>query len=192
MKYKEDYTLITRTDEKGHSKQSVQYNGPLFDLEMSPADLLGLKRLAALLFAGAAASHLGAGFLPHRASYQWYVSLPYAAAYLPIFFLGMALLRLPRQTRALERCQTDSSFNKGRSASLAAIVLLAVGLPGFLLHCFFISGPAFGLLEGIYLILETLSLLMLLGLFSKLNRVRIVKRVDHHLHEMLTEQTEGF
>ncbi len=178
-KFKDDFTLTTETDDQGHSRQVSTYIGAVSDLDLDKDGLGRLKVLAAFLYIGGLASHLAAGFLPHSASYQWYVSIPYALVYLPIGLLGFALLRLPKQTFNLMRYQTEASFTRGRLYALFALSLTVFSAAGLALFLLLTQKPLSTQANYGYLLLEIMSALMFLILFTKLNQVRIFTRVDN-------------
>jgi len=179
-KFKDDFTLTTEVDERGKSRQVSTYIGPIIDLDIDQAGLKRIKILAAFLYIGGLASHLAAGFLPHSATNLWYVSIPYALAFLPIGLLGFALLRLPWQAQNLMRYQTESSFTRGSQYAMVTMgltIISAVGLALFIL----LTQKSFTLQANYgYLLLEITSALMFFNLFSNLNQVRISTRVDNN------------
>jgi len=179
-KFKDDFTLNTETDAQGRDRQVSTYIGPVFDLDIDRASLNRLKLLAAFLYIGGLASHLAAGFLPHSAINLWFVSLPYAVAYLPIGLLGFALFRLPRETQNLARYQTEASFTRGRIFATFALVLqiiCAIGLTFFLLLTkrSLADRPNY-----LFLLLEIFASVMFFCLLTQLNQIRISKRVDNN------------
>ena len=181
-KFKDDFTLTTETDDQGHDRLVSTYIGTISDLEIDKASLGRLKVLSAFLYIGGLASHVAAGFLPHSATNLWYVSIPYALAYLPIGLLGFALARLPKETQNLKRYETEASFTRGRMMTLFILVLLwlnAAGLTLFLL----ITGRTFTARpDYLYLFLEILSSIMFLNLFTKLNQGKIKTRADENIN----------
>lgn len=179
-KFKDDFTLTTEVDERGNSRRVSTYIGPVFDLDIDQASLNRLKVLAAFLYIGGLASHLAAGFLPHSASYQWYVSIPYALAYLPIGLLGFALLRLPKETQNLGRYQTETSFTRGRIMALLALGLSIFSAAGMALFMLLSKKSLAAQPDYQYLLLEIITSVMFLCLFTKLNQVRISTRVDNN------------
>jgi len=178
-KFKDDFTLSTETDAQGRDRQVSTYIGPVFDLDIDQASLNRLKVLAAFLYIGGLVSHVAAGFLPHSASNLWFVSLPYALAYLPIGLLGFALLRLPKETHKLGRFQTEPSFTRGRIMALLAMGLSIFSAAGLVLFKLLSKNSFAAQPDYLYLLLEIFASSLLLSLFSKLNQVRISTRVDN-------------
>ena len=179
-KFKDDFTLTTETDEQGHSRQVSKYIGTISDLDMDKASLARLKVLATFFYIGGLASHLAAGFLPHSATNLWFVSMPYALAFLPIGLLGFALVRLPRETQNLKRYETEASFTRGRMMALFILVLLWLGAAGLALFLLFTGGTFTAQPNYLYLFLELFSSIMFLNLFTKLNQVRIKIRAEEN------------
>jgi MFS family permease len=178
-KLKDDFTLTTEVDEHGKSRQVSTYIGPIFDLDLDQMGLNRIKMLVVFLYIGGIASHLAAGFLAHSAANLWYVSIPYALAYLPIGLLGFALLRLPREVQNLKRYQTETSFTRGRQFAMIAMgfsTFSALGLAFFML----LTQKAFEApVDYGYILLELISALMFFNLFTKLNQVRISTRIEN-------------
>ena len=179
-KLKDDFTLSDEVDERGNSRRVSTYIGPVFDLDIDQRRLNQLKVLAAFLYIGGLASHLAAGFLPHSASYQWYVSIPYAVAFLPIGLLGFALLRLPRETHNLGRYQTEASFTRGRLYTLFAAGLAFFSAAGLALYLLLNRKPFASQSDFLYLLLEIFVLIMFFSLSARLNQVRISTQVDNN------------
>ncbi|HSN94767.1 MAG TPA: hypothetical protein VLR89_06860 [Anaerolineaceae bacterium] len=179
-KFKDDFTLTTETDDQGHSRQVSTYIGSFFDLEIDQAGLSRLKVLAAFLYIGSLVSHVAAGFLPHSATNLWFVSLPYAVAYLPIGLLGFALLRLPRETQNLARYQTEGSFTRGRMFAAFALVLQIICTVGLAFFLLLTKGSLAAKPNYLFLLLEIFASVMCFGLLTQLNQIRISKRVDNN------------
>jgi|GEM_PF-2628696 len=181
-KFKDDFSLKTETDDQGRTRQVSTYIGSVFDLEINQASLNRLKILAAFLYMGGFASHVAAGFLQHSASYQWFVSIPYTLAFLPIGLLGFALVRLPKETQNLARYQTEASFTRGRMMTLFILGLIWLNSAGLVLYMLFNGRSFTARPDYLYLFLEMFSSIMFLNLFSRLNRVRIQIRIAHNAH----------
>jgi MFS family permease len=178
-KFKDDFTLTTETDDQGHTRQVSTYIGSVFDLEINQASLNRLKVLATFLYVGGFASHVAAGFLQHSASYQWFVSIPYALAFLPIGLLGFALVRLPKETQNLRRYQTEASFTRGCTMAIFALGLIWLSAVGLALFVLLNGGSLTARPDYLYLFLEIFSSIMFLLLFTQLNRVKIKKCVAY-------------
>ena len=181
-KFKDDFTLTTETDAQGRDRQVSTYIGQIFDLDIDKASLNRLKVLAAFLYIVGLASHLAAGFLPHAATNLWYVSLPYALAFLPIGLLGFALVRLPRETQDLKRYETESSFTRGKTMALLALGLILLSGLGLVLFLLFTGKSFTARSDYLYIFLEIFSTIMFLNLFNRLNRVRIHLKSTENSH----------
>jgi hypothetical protein len=179
-KFKDDFTLTTEIDDRGRSRQVSTYVGALFDLEINQTSLDHLKIMAALLYIIGLASHVGAGFLQHSASFQWFVSLPYVLAFLPIGLLGFALVRLPKDTQNLKRYQTEASFMRGRIMAIFAIGLIWLNAVGLAVFVLVNGGSLTSRPDYLYLFLEIFSSIMFLILFKKLIQVKIQEKMDHN------------
>ena len=73
-RFKDDYEVISSSDEKGRERQTLAYLGKYYEVANDEKSLTKIKRQSLLLLIVISALHVGNGFLESRSMYQFYVS----------------------------------------------------------------------------------------------------------------------
>lgn len=156
-KFKDDYEIISSTDEKGREKETLAYRGVYFDVVAGKSTLTHIKRQSLLMLALIVILHVSGGFLKNRSMYQLYVSLPYVFAYMAIWYTIIGTLRFPTQKRKYRRDEIDLSINRAQRASKTLMILLILGELGGLFFLAFNSGANM-MAEYLYLTFNALAI----------------------------------
>jgi len=164
-RYIEDYEIEVTLDEKGREKKSLKYRGPHYDVSFTGLSFQGYKQTSFLLFAGLVITHVFSGFAANQGMYQLYVALPYAIAFLPLFFLGLGLLELPKKHLKIQRDEMEQSFKRIAITSGFTLVLLVVAILGEVIYLIINHSYAQFSSELIYLIPEIISVILIFALY---------------------------
>jgi len=157
-RYSDDYEIVITEDEKGREKTTAMYRGNYFETVVNAQDLVKFKRNGLLLIAAIIGLHVGAGFIANPGMIQFYVSLPYVIAFLPLYFLAAGMLRVPNKKRKFRRDEVELSFDRVRSASIFLLVFLSMSIIGELVFLFWFAKAKFNF-EYLYLAVEILALI---------------------------------
>ncbi len=145
-RFADDYETQVTTDEAGHESKKAVYRGKYYTIDLTEPELVRFRKLALLLLAAMACTHVGAGFVANSGMYQFYVSLPYVLAFFPMLYLAAGILRLPREQRKFRRDEVGLSFDRMKTTSHSLLILLGIGGLGEIVYLAFISdGSQLGL-----------------------------------------------
>jgi hypothetical protein len=156
-KYTDDYETVITMDEKGHEKQLTVYRGGYFEVALDEQGMVNFKRTCIILLALIIIMHVGGGFVGNRGMYQFYVALPYVFAFFPLLYMAAGVFRLPKEKRTYRRDEIGLSFNRIKTASIILMVCLGIGVIGEITFLLLFSVGDQGVLEYLYLALETLA-----------------------------------
>lgn len=171
--YADDYETVITTDEKGNDKKTAIYRGDYFEFVNDEEDILRFKQISILLVAVIIVLHIGAGFVNNRGMYQFYVALPYVIAFLPLIYLTMEVLRLPKEKRKFRRDEIGLSFDRMKPTSIILFILLVIGLLG---ESAFLLVGEFGNqneLEYLFFALEFLEVASVYYLIFRQRQIRV-------------------
>jgi hypothetical protein len=70
------------------------------------------------------------GFIGNLGMYEFYVSLPYVFAFLPLYFIFAGALRIPKEKRKYHRDEIGLSYTQMKNAGTALLILLLITLVG--------------------------------------------------------------
>lgn len=174
-KYIKDYDLVEVEDEQGRVKQTVIYKGDYFTLDLEERQIKQSKRIFIILSFAVLLIHIAAGFVANPGTYKFYVALPYTIAFLPLFFLIMAVFRLPSEKRRYRKEEIGLSYDRIRKNSLFYLILTAVGLLGMLAYMFFFRGDAPLSLELVFYALLVVSALFSWQIYKKVRSIVVTK-----------------
>jgi len=132
-----DYELSSSVDENGREKRTLVYRGDHFSLSFTRGSLESYRIQSFALLVIIVAFHLGAGFINSNGMRQFYISLPYVLAFLPLYYLAAGIIALPKETRTYRRDETALSFERIRSFSKLLTVILAGEVIGALIFLIF-------------------------------------------------------
>ncbi|MEJ2487345.1 MAG: hypothetical protein P8Y68_16595 [Anaerolineales bacterium] len=153
-KYKDDYKIISSTDERGREKRVASYLGNYYEVSLNQEELLKFKRLSFLLLITAFCLHLAGGFVDNQGMYQFFISLPYVIAFFPMIKIGEAIFRIPTEKRGYRRDEKELSFDQIKTSSYVLIGILGIGLIGEIVFLLLISADGQQDFEYRYLLLE--------------------------------------
>ena len=156
-KYSDDYKLVHTVDDKGRQRTHAEYNGDYYAVSLEEYELRQLKRNSLLLLVVLVALHVAAGFLNNQGMYQFYIALPYAAGFFPLFFLAESIFRLPVEKRAYKREEVEQSFVRVKSTGKTLLLFLAVVLVGEALYFVFGAAPENRILEAGFFFAEAFA-----------------------------------
>lgn len=158
-KYKDDYELVSTTDERGREKLKPVYRGDYYEVSLDKRGLLLFKRYCFLLVAAITGLHVAAGFLNNPGMYQFYIALPYVLIYLPLFYLAAGTYRIPKEKRKYRREEVEMSFGHMKTASKALLILFGIGVIGEIIFLLVFSARENFLVEILFLAAEIFATL---------------------------------
>jgi len=129
-KYSKDYKVVLTEDKKGHEKRKAVYRGKYFEINVDERRLKTLKIQCLILSALVIIFHIAGGFIASQGMYQFYISLPYAFAFLPLYLLAAGVFRLPTKKRKFRRDEIDLSFKRTDTWALVLLISLGVCVVG--------------------------------------------------------------
>lgn len=184
-RFKEDYELVPTKDERGREKLKAVYRGNYFELSLDEHGLLLFKRYGLLLVGAIAVLHITAGFLNNLGMYQFYIALPYAAIFLPLFYLGGGVLRLPKEKRKYRRDEVELSVGHMKTASKALLVLFAIVVVGEIAFILFAANQGNLMQELLFLAAEMFCALAVYMIVRLHQRILVAPSQDDPVGEQL-------
>ena len=157
-KYADDYEIVYEEGKKGKEKQVAVYKGQYYQVNVKEAHLVNFRRISVLVIFTVLLLHIGSGFVNHRETLFRFLELPYAIAFLPLYFLVVGVLRLPREKRKLRRDEVDLSFGRMKKSSYSFLIILLVGLLGNIVFLVLLAKEAVWQ-EYLYFALQALAAL---------------------------------
>jgi hypothetical protein len=158
-RYADDYEIAYEEDKKGREKKVAVYKGQYFEVNVEETHLVRFKRISVLLMLIVVLLHIGSGFVNHRETLFRYLELPYAIAFLPLYFLVVGVLRVPREKRQYRRDEVGLSFDRMKKASISLLIILLVGVLTNIVFLFLLAKEAIWQ-EYLYLALQALAALV--------------------------------
>ncbi|MBN1371262.1 MAG: hypothetical protein JW987_04820 [Anaerolineaceae bacterium] len=156
-RYTEDYENIDEVDETGRESRKTVYRGKYYEVELGEEKLILLKKFSSAILALLWLNHVAGGFVANRGMYQFYIALPYVLAFLPLFYMGLGILRLPTEKRLYRRDEIGLSFERARKSGTAAFILFVLGVVGEVIFMVFFVDRAALPLEFLYLATASVS-----------------------------------
>lgn len=172
----DDYETILITDEKGHQTTTTVYKGDYFDVSLNKDELFHFKMNCFLLVILCIAFHIGGGFIANPGMYRFYIAIPYALAFLPLFHLAVGVLYLPKEKRKYHRHEIRDSFERMKIASIAYVTLSAIGIFGEIAFVLVTGKNNLIGVELIYITLESLATIAMALVIIKQRKIRIWNR----------------
>lgn len=169
-KYSKDYKIVVTEDKKGREKKTAVYQGKYYEINVEERRLKALKIFCLILSALVILIHIGSGFVANPGMYQFYVSIPYVFAFLPLYFLASGVLRLPTRRRKFRRDEIDLSFKRTDTWALILLIGQSAGIVGEIVFMIWFMDGWINL-ELIYLILEAVSVLLIYFLIRLLKPI---------------------
>ncbi len=154
-RYAKDYEVEVERDNKGREKKVAVYVGELFDVSLDEEQLKKFRRTSMWLLGLAFAAQIAGGFVANLGMYAFFVALPYAFAFLPIYFLAMGVFRLPKEKRDYRREEVNLSFKRIKTYSVILLILASIGVIGEVVFLIWFANEL-DAREVIYLGLEVL------------------------------------
>lgn len=171
-KYADDYEIVIVEDEKGNEKKTAVYRGQYFEIDVDQGRLDQLRGFNRLLLLGTALLHIGAGFVANPGMYQFYISLPYVLAFLPLYLTAEGILRMPKEKRPFRSDEVGLSFGRVQKASPFLFFLLAAGVVGTLIFIIGFAAEPFPK-EWLYLLIETGALVCVFLILQAQKRIQV-------------------
>ena len=171
-KYINDYKTILSVNEKGEQIRTYEYQGDYFKLPFSTARQQKYKTTFLLLLAGVILAHIVGGFINNVGMRQFYVAVPYAVTFLPIFNLLRSGIRLPVEERNYRREEIGVTYERFTNHSLMLMIMLGACLAGEVVFLLFFSKENLQVNEFYFLSAEIAALA--LGLIINFNIKKIV------------------
>jgi len=138
-RYADDYEIQVVKDEKGRDKKVAVYRGNFFEVNLDEKQLILLRKRSILLFLIVVALQIAGGFVANRGMYAFYVALPYVFAFLPLYYLGTGIFRMPTRKRKYHREEVGLSFERAKKANRFLLIILGVGVIGEIIYLIFFS-----------------------------------------------------
>lgn len=165
-RFKDDYEVVAFQDERGREKHKLEYRGKYFEISIDEIELLKFRRYSIFLLLPIIIAHVTAGFLNNQGMDQFYIVLPYAISFFPLFYLAWGVLRLPREKRKYQRSETELSFGHMKTSSRALLILFGIGMIGEIMFLLFFSVQERSVLEYLYLLLEAVAAIAVYALIK--------------------------
>jgi hypothetical protein len=153
-RFADDYEIVVNTDAQGHEKKVAVYRGEYFKLTPKDINIAAFKNRCLLLLTTIVVLHISSGFVNNRGMNQFYVALPYVLAFLPMFFMGRGIFRLPKEKLKYQRDELGLSFVRLKNLSIPLITLLIMVVLGEILFLLIVSNESHPVLEYLHLCLE--------------------------------------
>jgi hypothetical protein len=173
-KYADDYETVVTVEESGREIKTAVFRGDYFEIELDKISILKFRRISTLLLFAIGILHISSGFVGNPGTYQFLVSLPYVFAYLPLFYLAIGVLRLPKEKRKLRRDEIGLSFDRVKSAGKLLLGCISFGVIGEIIFIFFISENNQPLLDTIYLAIQIIAAASVYFLLNFQKKIRII------------------
>ena len=164
-KYVDDYEIVVEEDEKGREKKKAVYRGNYYEVKIEKISLTRFKWYNIILFVIILAVQIAGGFINNQGMYRFYITLPYVAAFLPLYFIAMGVFRLPKEKRKFRRDEVDLSFKRIKKASTFLLILFGMGILGEVIFLIFFTNNGYQL-EFLYLGAQLLEGVLAYFLFN--------------------------
>lgn len=125
-RYADDYETVVEVDEKGKERKKARYKGEYFTVMLDADSIKNYRNNSLLIGIGAVLAHIGAGCFTNAGMYQFYIAVPYVAAFFPLLYLMFSVFRLPAEKKQMTRDEVGLSFDRIRPSSLGAMILSAM------------------------------------------------------------------
>ncbi len=174
-KYIKDYDLVETEDDKGRARKTAVYHGEYFRVNLEESQVKQLKLQFVLFFVAVLALHITAGLVNNPGLYKVYMAIPYTASFLPLFFLGEGILRIPTQKRNYRNEEVDLSYQRIVGMSRLYLILMGIGVVGALVYLVFASNGQALEKEAIYVGLVLSAALLIWIIFRRAKSIVIEK-----------------
>lgn len=158
-RYADDYETIITMDERGREKKKAVYRGSYYHIAADEIEITKFKRNSLLLIVGITIFHFAGGFVSNPGMYAFYIGLPYALIFLPLYFMIAGGLRLPKEKRKFRRDEIGLSYERIRKSNLFSLIFLGVVFLGEIVFLIWFAREG-RTLEILFLIIELLALIM--------------------------------
>jgi hypothetical protein len=176
-RYADDYEIEVVEQEDGREKKIAVYQGKYYEISTDTQDIVAFRRYSLILLFVILVLHIVSGFVANRGMYQFYIALPYAISFMPIYYLASGALRLPREKRKYRRDEIGLSFDRLKRACVALLITLGIGAVGELVYLIWFASHSLDL-EIVYLILLLLELLAGYIFFRLRQRIPIQECIE--------------
>ena len=129
-KYADDYENVIMTDEKGQERKKAVYRGEYYEVDLDARQIKTFRNQSLALAIAILILHVVGGFIGNLGMYEFYVSLPYVFAFLPLYFIFSGALRIPMEQRKYHRDEIGLSYNHMKNAGTALLILLLIAVVG--------------------------------------------------------------
>ncbi len=171
-RYADDYETVVEVDEKGKERKKARYKGAYFTVKLDGESIKNYRNNSLLIGIGAVLAQIGAGCFTNAGMYQFYIAVPYVAAFFPLLYMMFSVLRLPTEKKRMTRDEVGVSYDRIRPSSLGGMILSGMCALGELIFLLAVKSEA-PFLELTCFGLEALTAaLCYLMLFTR-SRIRI-------------------
>ena len=177
-KYVNDYKTILTVNEKGEQIRTYEYQGDYFNLPFKATQMQKNKTTFLLTLAGIIITHIVGGFMNNAGMRQFFVAIPYAFAFLPIFNLVRSGIRLPVEERKYRREEIGVTYERFTNHSLTLMITLGACLAGEVIFLLFFSEGSLQNNEFYFLAAELAALALGLIIHINIKKVVITKASD--------------
>ena len=129
-KYADDYENVFTTDEKGRERKKAVYRGEYYEVDLDAKQIKAFRNQSLALAVAILILHMVGGFIGNLGMYEFYVSLPYVFAFLPLYFIFSGALRIPNEKRKYHRDEIGLSYNHMKNAGTVLLILLLIAVVG--------------------------------------------------------------
>lgn len=177
-KYINDYKTNLSVNEKGEQIRTYEYQGDYFKLPFSTAQMQKYKTTFLLLLAGIIIAHIAGGFVNNTGMRKFFVAIPYAFTFLPIFNLIRSGIRLPVEERKYRREEIGVTYERFTNHSMILLIILGACLAGEAFFLLFFSNGGLVASEFYFLAAELAALALGLTIHFNIKKVVITRAAD--------------
>jgi hypothetical protein len=174
-KYADDYENVIMTDEKGQERKKAVYRGEYYEVALDARQIKTFRNQSLALAIAILILHVVGGFIGNLGMYEFYVSLPYVFAFLPLYFIFSGAFRIPKEQRKYHRDEISLSYNHMKNAGTALLILLLIAVVGEGVFILLSEQTLEGGMEYIFLSLEGVAAGLAFLFFRLQKRVTPVK-----------------
>ncbi len=177
-KYTQDYSVEYEKLPGGKMKSRTVYTGKDFVFAAPKEKIRGTAELFTFYIAAAWCALLIPLFMQSGASRTWYIIIPHACTFMPLFNISAMTFRLWTAKQPLTRKESEIFSLRAPNSSIFFLVLSGIATSGILIRLFL--KPAFFVIPGdlVFILCELFLLSVSCLLFRSRNRTATVEAGD--------------
>ncbi len=176
-RYADDYEIEVVEEADGREKKIAVYRGKYYEITADEKEIVVFRKYSLILLVVIIGLHIANGFVANWGMYQFYIALPYAISFMPIYYLASGALRVPKDKRKYRRDEIGLSFNRLKKASVALLIILGIGAVGEVVFLIWFARQRLDL-EIIYLTMVLFELMAAYVLIRLRQRIPIQECIE--------------